>query len=572
MIVETKELRPTARAPRRRWAVPVVATVVALTVAIGGVVGAYLVNGRGAGAGELASWAPADAAMYAELDLTLPGAQRANVAALLDHWSALNPDLLLGDEFADWMDDMIGASGAPVSYADDLAPWLSGTFALVMREWPEMSNAAALGMRPSVPEMGLVIGSRDDVAAATFAGRLRDLAADEGSTFTSSDHGGLTIWSLDVDPATAEFSTNAEVAFAVADGAIVVATGADEVGRLLDTHAGGASLATNAEAERLIAALPAGRIGLSLMDTRAPLQQLVDRVAATAPELAADLQTYVAGTPPLTAVALSTDADRVVVTSAAASVDGPYAFQPLSEALAERIPAGSLFYASAPNVGPSVAAGVDAFVATLATDETTGAMAGEWLAAFESETGVAARDLFNWADDIAVYAAWNGTEPVGGMIALTDDPAAASAQLDALIDALAKAAGSSLAVERDGAVTQLVGSGMPPIEILVGDDAVTITVGSGEAARVAAVTPESSLSGEARPASAIAALGGAATDPSVWLDLAGIVDAVAAQLPDGDALSPERMVIANFEPLDHMVAVTRVEDGLTITRMDLVVR
>ena len=147
------------------------------------------------------------------------------------------------------------------------------------------------------------------------------------------------------------------------------------------------------------------------------------------------------------------------------------------------------------------------------------------------------------------------------MIALTDDPAGASAQLDALIDALAKAAGPSLAVERDGALTRLTGSGMPTIEIAVGDDAVTITVGSGEAARLAAVEPASSLAGEARPAAAMAALGGAVTDPSVWLDLAGIVDAVTAQLPDGDALSPERMVIANIEPLDHLVAVTRTRAG-----------
>ena len=572
MIVETQELRQMARAPRRRWAVPVIATVVALTVAIGGVVGAYLVNGRGVGAGELASWAPADPAIYAEVDLALPGAQRTNVAALLDHWSALNPDLLLGDEFAGWVDEMVGDSRAPVSYADDLAPWLSGTFALVMADWPVMASADPMGMRQSVPEVGIVIGSRDDAAAAAFADQLRDLAVEEGSTFSSSDHGGATIWSLDIDPATEQFATNAEVAYAVTDGAVVIATGEDEVGRLLDTHAGDTSLATDGAAGRLIAALPADRIGLSVMDTRAPMQQLVDEVAANTPELAANLEAYLAGTPTMTVVALSVGADRVVVTSAAEAVDGPLAFQPLSEALAERIPAGSLFYASAPNVGPSVAAGIDAFLAALAADEMTSEMADQWLAEFESATGVAPRDVFNWADDMAVYAGWSGTEAVGGMIALTDDPAAASAQIDALVDALAGMAGASIHVERNGAVTRLIGSGMPIVEIAVGDDAVTITVGSGETGRLAAVEPASSLAGEDRPAAAIAALGGAATDPSVWLDLAGIIDTVAGQLPQGDGLSPERMVMANLEPLDHLVAVTRVVDGITITCMELVVR
>jgi hypothetical protein len=574
MIVETHELRPMARPPRRAWAAPAIASVVALTIAIGGVVGAYLVNGRGAGAGVLATWAPTDAAIYAEVDLRLPGAQRANLTALLDHWPALNPDLLLGDEFAAWLDDLLGQEiTAPVSYADDLSPWLSGTFALVMRDWPAYPAADSRSMRSTLPEVGFVIGSRDDAAAEAFATKLRGLAEEEEAvSFVSTDHGGVTIWSLEAGPGSEQSVTTAEVAYAVTDGALVVATGADEVARMLDTHAGGASLATSEEAARVVAALPADRIGLSVIDSRAQMQLLVDQLTANAPELGANLEAYLAGTPPLTAAALSIEADRVVATSAAAAVEGPLAFRPLSEPLAERVPAGSLFYASVASVGPSATAGIDAFVAALSADEVTQGMAEQWLAAFESETGVAPRDLFNWAGDMAIYAGWSGTEPVGGMIALTDDPAAASAQLDALVDAVADIAGASIEVERDGSLTQLTGNGMPIVEIVVGDDAVTITVGAGEAARLAAVERGTSLAGEARPSTAMAALGGAATDPSVWLDLAGIVDTVTAQLPAGDALSPERMVIANLEPLDHLVAVTRTVGGITVTRIDIVVR
>jgi hypothetical protein len=572
MIVETQELRPMARDQRRRWALPVVAAVVALTVAIGGVMGAYLVSGRGAGAGDLATWAPPGAAIYAELDLSLPGAQRASVAALLDHWTALDPDLLLGDGFAGWMDELIGGSGSSVSYADDLAPWLSGTFAMVMREWPAMPAASDVSMAPPIPELGIIVGSRDEDAAAAFAARMRSVAENDGATFSSSERDGVTIWSLVADSSAEPFMANGEVAYAVTDGALVVATGADEVGRLLDTHAGGASLATDDAAARLVGALPADRIGLSIMDTRGQVQQVVDRVAATAPELAATLEPYLAGTAPTTAVALSIAGDRLIVTGAAAAVDGPLAFGPLSEALAERIPAGSLFQASAPRVGASVGAAVDVFVATLSADEMTRELADRWLAEFETTTGVAPRDLFNWADDVALYAGLDGSQPVGGLVALTDDPAAAATQLDALVDALAEAAGPSLQVVRDGSLTQLNGDGMPPIEIAIGDDAVTITVGDGEAARLAAVEPATSLAGEPRPAAALAKVGGAATDPWVWLDLAGIVDAVAAQLPQANGLSPERMVIANLEPLDHLVAVMRNADGITITHLDLVVR
>ena len=91
MTVQTHELRPAAPRPRSRLALAATAAVVALTLGIGGVLGAFLINGRGAGLGSLASFAPADVAMYAEVDLALPGAQRASLAAFLDHWSAVDP-------------------------------------------------------------------------------------------------------------------------------------------------------------------------------------------------------------------------------------------------------------------------------------------------------------------------------------------------------------------------------------------------------------------------------------------------------------------------------------------------
>src|SRR3989337_1049322 len=72
MIVETHELQAVTRPSRRSpWSMAAVASVGALTLAIGGVVGASLVSGRAAGFGTLAAWAPADAAMYAEVDLSL---------------------------------------------------------------------------------------------------------------------------------------------------------------------------------------------------------------------------------------------------------------------------------------------------------------------------------------------------------------------------------------------------------------------------------------------------------------------------------------------------------------------
>ena len=571
MIVETHELQP-AHEPMRRspWSTAAVASVVALTLAIGGVVGAYLVNGRAAGFGTLASWAPADAAMYAEVDLSLPGAQRAHVAALLDHWSALNPDLVLGDEFADWVDHLLGSSpGVPFTYSEDLAPWLSGTFAMVLTEWPTMPVAGGPTMA-AVPEGALILGSRDDAAATAFADELRTLA-ESGSTFTSAEHAGVTVWSLEVDPSTAEFVGNAEFAYAVTDGAVILATGSDEVGHIIDTGAGTASMATHPDAARLMDALPSERIGLAVMDTRGSMDAVLDTLEDRAPALADTLRDYAAGLPPVTVAALSVEADRVVMTSAAANGEGVMAVKGLSQALAERIPSSSLFYASAADIGPSMALAVDIFLASVTADEMSGPMFQEMIDGFESTTGVAVRDLLNWAGDVAVYVDWTGNAPVGGMIALTNNPAAAAEQIDALVDALEDLAAGSVSVERVGAVTRIIGEGAPEVEIAVGDDAVSFTVGDGEAARLAAVDASSSLAGGDRFTGAIASVGGSATDASIWLDLAGIVDNVAKTMAP-EAGFEASMVLANLEPLDHVVSATRVEDGIAISRIDFVLR
>jgi hypothetical protein len=266
--------------------------------------------------------------------------------------------------------------------------------------------------------------------------------------------------------------------------------------------------------------------------------------------------------------ALSVESDRVVMTSAANNGDGVMAVKSLSESLAARIPAGSLFYASAADIGPSLEVAVDMFLASVTADEMSGPMFQQAIDEFESTTGVEVRDLFTWAGDVAVYVDWTAGAPVGGMIALTEDPTAAGEQISALVDAFEDVAGDSVTVERDGGVTRFIAGDGPEMEIAVGDGAVTFTVGDGEAARLAAIDASSSLGGEDRYTGAIASVGGSATDASVWLDLAGIVEAVAASAEGFEA----SMILANLEPLDHVVSATRVENGIAISRIDLVLR
>ena len=426
MIVETGDLRPSARTPRRGWMRPLAVAVAALTIAMGGVVGAYLLGGRaGAGAGRLAGWAPADAAMYAELDVSLPGNQRANFEALLSRWPALDSDVVLGSGFADWVDGLLADGKAPFTYRRDIATWMSGTAALIMPSWPDFAALEGGTMPSAVPEVAVVVGSRDRSAAVAFTDHLRQLAADEGTTFTSSTVDGTTVWSLVVPPGASGSVANAEMAYAVADDAIIVGTGSDVVGALLATHRGSSSLATDADVGRLVAALPSPRIGLAVVDTGPLFAALRARLGP------------ISGMPSITtkgrvAEALSLEADRVVATAASLASNGPPTT--LSEPLAERIPGDALGYVTLPKVGKTLGTAIEGMLAALGTDPAT--PTADWRAAFQDAVGFPLADLFSWADDGAAYVTAGAGGPSGGLVLLTADPSAAGVQLAKLTDAL----------------------------------------------------------------------------------------------------------------------------------------
>ena len=65
-------------------------------------------------------------------------------------------------------------------------------------------------------------------------------------------------------------------------------------------------------------------------------------------------------------------------------------------------------------------------------------------------------------------------------------------------------------------------------------------------------------------------VGGDARSPAVWVDLAGILDAVADSMPEQSTMM--MMVLGNFEPFDFIAGATHQEGGLSISRTDIAVR
>jgi uncharacterized protein DUF3352 len=435
-------------------------------------------------------------------------------------------------------------------------------------------SGASTSMPQAIPEVVMVIGSRDRAAATAVTDRLRGHAADNGSSFSSSSVDGVTVWSLDVDATSSQVVANAEMAYAVVDGAVLVGTGSDAIAGALAAHAGD-SLADNADVGRLAAALPSPRVSFAAIDAGALVERIAARLGPGFVDLAASTGDHVV-------MSMSLGPDRLTSTTISDAPTGDLAPQPLAEPLARRIPGDALAYGAAPQLGKGIGAGMAAGLASLGSDPVTGPMAARWADEFESAVGFPLDELLTWAGDSAFYAGWDGAAPTGGLVMLTSDPTAARDQVGQLLHALvvsAAASGTELVLtdeDVDGAtITRITASGAadaPAVEVAVTEDSVLLTLGAGSAARLIGLDAADSLDASPRFGTAIQAVGGSATTPSVFVDLAGILAALERQIPDDARSTFDMFVHPNLAPLDHVAAASHVEGGLYVQRVDLVLK
>ena len=305
-----------------RTRLAIIGAVVVLAIAIGAVLGAVLVSGQGGGLSRAAAYVPGDAVLYAEMRLDLPGDQRANLRAILDRFPAVNADDVLTDALAETLDGALADGGAPFDYSSDIAPWFDGTMAIAMLDYPSTSDP----MEMRLPGFVALFGVRDASGATQLADKVRSSLEADGAGFTSADHGGVTVWSLTVDMTSATMPmAGMGFAYAVADDQLILGSGASPVESALDTASGNSGLASADEIGTLLSALPADRIGVSVVNSAAMMAQMRAELEATQPEVAAALAPYLDSVPPISVGAVSLAADALVFDGVSDIPDGPMA-------------------------------------------------------------------------------------------------------------------------------------------------------------------------------------------------------------------------------------------------------
>jgi hypothetical protein len=569
-----------------QW-IAVGATVV-LAAGIGLVAGVFLLSPRSAGMGPASAYVPADAAFYVEWRAIPSEAQDAALREILARFPipGFEADRPLVDQLTDMLDEELASEGLDVSWSEDVAPWFDGRVAMAITDTAALDAPTdpmdVPSDAPSHLPSGvlLMVGVRDADAARVAVDRLVD--ASGGSEPTSTEHSGVTIWTL------ADEETNGS--YAITTDSLIFGRSGEDIAAAIDSRdVGSGGLGANEEIGRLTAALPQDWLVLAVANGEAMLAQVGAELETQAPEMTALFELM--GDQSLTSVtAISAFTDRLIVDAASTAPTGDFAVENSERGLAGQVPDDALFFADGGNVGPPLARFVEALRAALGDAPEV----SEGVEQLEAALGAELHELVAWIDDAAIVGGWDGEQPYGGLILIPSDADEARRRIDSLLTVAHLATldpSSGIAISEEtvsGTEVTTIGFELPGVgldsgafapslalQVAVGDARVVIGLGDRFVRTVLELDAAESLGADERYAATITDLGGDENVATAWVDLAGIREAAEGALDgagmlDG-AFDYEADVRPWLLPLDRVASVSRLEGDLLIQHAVLVV-
>jgi hypothetical protein len=556
-----------------------------LAAGIGGVAGSYLANLRGAVDTVAADHVRADALMYVEARLDLPGDQRAMFIELLDRFPGVDTERWMEEDLVRFLDESMAEGGLDERYAEDIAPWFDGRVAMAIVDMP----ASVDPFDPVVPDLVVFLGLTDTDAAISFADAVRAQAEADGATFSSSTHRGTTIWSLESDPFMGEMSSSLGAVYAVTDRFVILSMSETVVRATLDLAAGvGDSLADRPELRETGPRLPSNRVTLATVDVARIVEQSMPDLAKAAPELAETYRALLADQADFAVMTGRMAGDRIEFTSVARAPTGSLAVENTRRELAARIPADAFLFADGGRVGQSFQQGVSGIKAGLGA-MPEGQLVLDELEQFELAFNTDLEDILAWAGDGAVVAGWDGDQPYGGVVLAADDAQAAAqllGRLTAMIGlarmdpSLAEFVSLETATVAGAEVTTVTVALQPEtgmdleelmFQYVLHDDVVLIGFGDRFVQRVIELDEADSLAQSPRFQAAVQAVNGAESIGVVFLDLtAARLAAESAFAGDLDSGDYRRDVRPYLEPVSYLVASSRLDGDVVESLMLLV--
>ncbi len=474
--------------------------------------------GNDEAASSATSLAPAGALMYGEVSLEPEGEQKEAIDAIVSKFPGEGP---AGERLKGLIEQGLKASDAPITFKDDIEPWLGDEAAFFLTgggESGEINNGA------------LLIATDDEDAARDAVEKSFDKKPEERSY-------------KDV-----EYMTDGDGAVAVFDG-FVVAGSERGLKAAIDTSDGGSPLEDDDAYTKAVSNAAEDRIGLFYVNSPALYDFVQRNAAGSGLPLGAAIkdaleEPYVA----------TVDADQDGLTVEAEIPEAfskalPF-FAPGSD-LVNELPADSWLALAQPSFGKAI----DYYV-----ESAAGALGGRDMLErqFESATGLRLKqDVLDWMGDFAVFV--RGTtvpEVSGALIVETSDPAATE-RVIARLRALAGSANDPsmsvgpLAVPGGEGFTVRDDDEPQPFHVFLEDDRFVVAYGD-DAARNA-ISPSETLGSSPEFAEATQSLDG--YDVSFYLAVDQVLqlveDAGARSEPDYQEAKPY------LDPLGALIGGTK---------------
>ena len=551
-VTEGGEAPPPA--PRRGLKIAGIALATVLVLAgAAGAAGFMLLRGSGE---TILNKVPASADVVVTANLDPAASQKVNLLRIASRFPALGGQDQLQQQLNQTLDGLLRDVG--MTHED--VQWVGSEVGLYV----DVKSATETSY-------AVLIATDDEGAALASLQKFRAGLEGQGATFHITDHDGVQI----TVPATSEHPS-----FAIVDGVVVIGSDEGAVSGVIDTAHGGASIADDANFQRVTGALPQSRLGVAFVNTAQLLGTFGDVLGA------AGLTTGVTSLDALDGVGLSVSAESdglaldTVMTYDDAKLSDVQR-QTLAAAdhpnqLIDLIPNDALGMYAVEHLDAAIADQVDRI-------SVSDPRSGEEFKRL-GLTGAGGL-LSQLTGDVAAAASpEQGTIPVGGVLMVgTNDPAATSKWLDDTLQSLPLgASGASCSpdggctithgttrwtTENHGGVTVTFassGAALPVAYAVIGDVAV---VGSSRAQVEHVIDVQAgggAISDAPRFTSATASV---PTDDGVlYLDVPAIVAVIRGQFPPAEAASFDE-IGKSLKPIEAVVAGTKNEPDLQRTRL-----
>jgi Protein of unknown function (DUF3352) len=358
--------------------------------------------GKDEGASSATSLAPAGSLAYGEVDLEPSGDQQQAIEALAAKFPGEGS---AGERLRSLIQEGLRDSDAPISFEQDVEPWLGDTAAFFVKGAQGQAAAALIATTDE--------DATRDALEKAFEGKAREKSYEGVDYLAAGDGAG-----------------------GVVDGFLVVGT---EAGfkEAVDTSDGGSALDGDERYDEATADIADDRLGLFYMNLPALLETVQRQPGAEAFRSFGDLFED--------PVVATFDADRDGVTfeaDAPASLASTMPFFGEGSDLVNELPADSWLALAQPDLGKVLDPYVEAFGQSVGGRD---AVAGQ----FQALTGLDLdRDLLGWMGDFGVFVRGTSMADLGGAVVIETTDPGASARLIGRLQQLAKAQpGSGTTVE-----------------------------------------------------------------------------------------------------------------------------